>query len=428
MELLAVSSLPAPVWFVLFFKVLGFVLHQIFMHLWLVALPLALVLYWKGCEQGRRWASRVLRQMPFFITYGVNFGIVPLLFIQLLYPQPFYTATILMAWHWMLVIVLLIPAYYGVYLYSFGLKKAEAEQSPMPRWRTCCGWLASLLFLGIGFLFVNALVLTAHPGTWDALWQSKNVAGAATGLGSAIRDAVLFPRWFMTFGLAFGTVAAWTLFDRFWLMKDAGEDYAKWTNRFCKILAITGAVIFTIAWCVFMFNALPEDARKSMFSFLCVIPTLLSLAAPIACAVALFWFARKEQSRLYVGILPAAAQLGSLALVAIFRQILQCHELGEMVPLHEIAVRTEFGAMFLFLGTFVIGAGVVVWMLTSAAVGASKDAVVVNDAEAAISGVDADASTEPATEAEVADDEAADEDEADDEDDEMPADEDEEST
>ena len=62
-----------------------------------------------------------MAQMPIIMAMGINFGIVPLLFIQVGFYQIFYPATVLMAWSWLAVIVLLIPAYYGVYVYAFGL-------------------------------------------------------------------------------------------------------------------------------------------------------------------------------------------------------------------------------------------------------------------------------------------------------------------
>ncbi len=86
-----------------------------------------------------------MAQMPVIIAVGINFGIVPLLFVQVGFAKVFYPATILMAWFWLAVIVLLMPAYYGVYLYAYGL--AEARAKPMPRWKRAAGWLAAVLFL-----------------------------------------------------------------------------------------------------------------------------------------------------------------------------------------------------------------------------------------------------------------------------------------
>ena len=84
-----------------------------------------------GSEHGRRFGSRLMAQMPVIIAMGINFGIVPLLFIQVGFGQVFYPATILMAWFWFSVIVLLVPAYYGVYLYAYGLAGAGRANAPL---------------------------------------------------------------------------------------------------------------------------------------------------------------------------------------------------------------------------------------------------------------------------------------------------------
>ena len=95
----------------------------------------ALLLRFRSNEHARRFAARLLRQMPVIVAVGVNLGIVPLLFLQLAYYRFFYPATILMAWFWLAIIGLLIPAYYGVYVYAFGLSRESnvaATAAPSP--------------------------------------------------------------------------------------------------------------------------------------------------------------------------------------------------------------------------------------------------------------------------------------------------------
>ena len=115
--------LPAPPWFIVVMKTIGFALHAVPMNLWYAGILVAMLLAVLGGEHGRRFSARLMRQMPVIIALGINFGIVPLLFIQVGYGSVFYPATILMAWPWFLVVVLLLPAYYGVYVYGHGLAK-----------------------------------------------------------------------------------------------------------------------------------------------------------------------------------------------------------------------------------------------------------------------------------------------------------------
>ena len=184
-------GLPAPVWFIELFKWLGFTLHAVPMNLWYAGIIVAMLLTPSGSEHGRRFSARLMAQMPVIIAMGINFGIVPLLFIQVGFGPVFYPATILMAWFWFSVVVLLVPAYYGVYLYAYGLAEPAAA---MPRWKRAAGWLAALLFITIGFIFANAMSLMENMKAWPELWQQHSFHGAALGTALNIgRSAALAP-------------------------------------------------------------------------------------------------------------------------------------------------------------------------------------------------------------------------------------------
>ena len=99
------GGLPAPLWFIQFFKIVGFTLHVLMMNLWFVGLPAALAMFIIGGKSGRAWSRRFLQQLPTIVAFGINFGIVPLLFLQTAYYKAFYTGTVLMAWPWLMVLL-----------------------------------------------------------------------------------------------------------------------------------------------------------------------------------------------------------------------------------------------------------------------------------------------------------------------------------
>ena len=137
-------GLPVPLWILLALKVFGFFLHLIFMNLWVAGLPTALYLL----RSKPAVAERLFQALPFFMAFGINAGIVPLLFLQTIYPQFFYPATILQAWFWFFVIPLLLVAYYAVYLASFG------------KFRVAAAFTATVLLSIIGVMFSSAMTLT----------------------------------------------------------------------------------------------------------------------------------------------------------------------------------------------------------------------------------------------------------------------------
>ena len=362
------EPLPAPFWFIQLFKVLGFTLHMVPMHLWYAGLLVAVGLYAFSGEHGRRFASRLASQMPVIVALGINFGIVPLLFLQLAYAKAFYPATILMAWFWLAIIALLIPAYYGVYLYAFGLRNDGAGMTPL---RRRAGWAAAAMFLMIGFIFANGLSLMTNVGAWLKLWTRHSVGGAATGTALNLADATLWPRWLLMFGLALGTTAVWAVVDAAWLAARESEDYKRWVRQFAFRVAVVGAVWTTSAgtWYVFrMFyvygwspgGILDQVLMSSVPRFFL---TAITAASPWF-AVVLLWLSRRgEIGRLEAAAI-GAAQCVTLALNAISRQIVQNLELKtRLFNVADRRVQTDWGPLAMFLVALVAGAAVVAWIL-----------------------------------------------------------------
>ncbi|MBE6424762.1 MAG: hypothetical protein E7029_01995 [Planctomycetaceae bacterium] len=359
-ETTALQPLAAPLWFIIFFRILGFVLHALLMNLWLVGIPLALLLNRSRNRNARRWSSRLLRQMPVFIAFGINFGIVPLLFIQYLYGRTFYSATILMAWHWLAIIALLLPAYYGIYHYAFALKK---DPDTIPGYTRAAGWIASIFFIIIGFVFVNALTLTAEPEMWKSLWLAHNSAGASVGTGSAVLNPEIWPRLGMMISLAFGTLAAWTLCDRsISSSKEESDavpetDYHTWSAHCARILGGVGMAGFIV--CALTFTS--QLAQGSSLDAPLPALTNVWLAGPVLTFLALLFLAGRNGK--FAAFLTLLIQIVSLSVFACVRLWIQSLQLESHLPLSQFTVKTDLGPMCLFLGTFVFGVLLLSWML-----------------------------------------------------------------
>jgi hypothetical protein len=383
------AGMPAPIWFVQFFKALGFTLHMVPMNLWFAGLLLALWLHWRGGPHGRCFAGRLIKQMPVIVALGVNFGIVPLLFIQLAYYKVFYPATILMAWYWLAIVVLLIPAYYGIYIYAWGLaggpgardegrgtrdedgERGASAPCCLPAWRIAAGWISMCLFLTIGFLFTNGLSLMEHVSRWPELWAGHNEAGAALGTALNIGDPTLWPRWLLMFGLALGTTAVWIVFDAEWLAwRVTDESYRRWAWKFASML-YTVALLWTAAvgsW--YVFDRWPAEVYKTMFKMPLLPLTLATGAAmglPWATMLAAArWCPAKHRSAALLALL----QLGVLGVNAVSRQTVQNLNLlnlsNKEKPYLDVwnqPLAVQWSPLWMFLIAFVLGAIVVAWML-----------------------------------------------------------------
>jgi len=185
-------GLPAhPLWFVVLLHV-TFLLHLLFMNATLGGTLIAcglnvlalrrgrsadspLTLSVKGSEVGRREAAselaRVLHQaIPISTSLAITFGVAPLLFVQVLYGQFFYTAFVFMGPTWLAALVALLLAFYAVYLVAYHgsnrllPKRGRWDDQPGRRLAVSC--VAAVLLLAVAWVFTQNHVLSLHPGRW----------------------------------------------------------------------------------------------------------------------------------------------------------------------------------------------------------------------------------------------------------------------
>ena len=98
--------------------------------------------------------KEISQKNTFIIAFTINFGVAPLLFLQVLYGNLFYTSSILMAVYWMSVIFLLITAYYSAYIYKFNFESMNIRttiESKIP------GYSEITEKIAVGFLYSTEL-------------------------------------------------------------------------------------------------------------------------------------------------------------------------------------------------------------------------------------------------------------------------------
>jgi hypothetical protein len=324
-------GLAAPVWLLLTLKVSGFFLHLIFMNLWVAGLPAALCLL----RSRPAVAERLFRALPFFMAFGINAGIVPLLFLQVLYPQFFYPATILQGWFWFAVIPMLMIAYYAVYLASFN------------KFRVAAALIATVLLSIIGLMFSSAMTLTANPQEWPKIFIDSAQGGAVHGRYLYFNLEVLL-RFLLVVGMAFGTLAAYFALVAEWFAKDASY---KADLRSLVPLYLLGAVVYGVAGTVYGWSIME------------MIPPLgLAVAGAGMLAGALFAAAYSRYPSRAKAAALIAAQLVVLASNAIVRQSVQFRELVRWYDPHLAPMRGEWGSFIFFVVSLVIGIAIVAWI------------------------------------------------------------------
>lgn len=338
-------GLPAPVWFLLALKVFGFWVHMIFMGLWFAGLIVALLLFVSNGPY-RLLSLRLMNRMPIILAFGINAGIVPLLFMQVLYPQFFYTSTILQAWYWFSVIVLIVIAYYGIYYYAYNINRPERRKTAI-----LVGWLATVIFLFLGLVFSTEMQFLVTPERWvDFTYPS--IGG--TVLGNALAfDGIAIQRYLMVFGLSLPTVAAYFVFDRHFLLTDNKVSSQNFKGL---ILGLTflGLVIFGTASLPYLRHIQPFLKGLGLWK------TLAGLGPFLAFVTGFTYVVRPGKTT--AGLLVLSQTL-SLLFNAITRQIVQVRELSAYTDLSRLPLNLQLSPIALFLVAFVIGLIVLYYLL-----------------------------------------------------------------
>ncbi|HEY4759284.1 MAG TPA: hypothetical protein VIH42_01755, partial [Thermoguttaceae bacterium] len=229
-------------------------------------------------------------------------------------------------------------------------------------WRRAAGWVSAIFFIVIGFIFANGLSLMDHVDRWEEIWSNNNVAGAATGLGHNVGDPTLWPRWLMMFGLALGTTAVWMLVDMGFLYRNASDEFKAWAWNYAKKLYTLSMIWAAAAGTWYVFGTWSAELYKAMFTFPLIVLTVLTALAPGLPWIMIVTEKSCPAKRpLIAGI--AVAQFGVLAINAISRQVVQNINLGKVFDVFSQKVDVQWGPMAMFLIAFVLGLGVVAWMI-----------------------------------------------------------------
>jgi len=105
-------------------------------------------------------AVAISGKLPTTFALAVNFGVAPLLFLQVLYGHLFYTSAVLSAVWWLSVIVLLIAGYYSLYIHQF---RNKGGSSGLPGFL----FLALLLILCVSLVLTSVLATMETPFNWS---------------------------------------------------------------------------------------------------------------------------------------------------------------------------------------------------------------------------------------------------------------------
>lgn len=193
-------ALPAPYWVLKSLLILTFILHIIAMNFLLGGGVIALFAKWKAKRKPEylEMYSLIKSKLPNFMAATITLGVAPLLFLQVIYGQYFYTSSVIIGWLWLSVVLILIIAYYGLYYSAMNKGKSATAGT----WVLLSSLL--LLFL-IGFIYSNNFTLMITPASW-----AEKYFADPSGLSLNMEEHTLYSRYihFMIAAVSFGGLFA----------------------------------------------------------------------------------------------------------------------------------------------------------------------------------------------------------------------------
>lgn len=177
-------------WLVLY--LLTWALHAVFVSYVLVGSGYALVQTLRKAEDPI--AERARDLLPFMLGCGITAGVAPLLFLQLLYQERFYTANLLLGPRWGAVVPALITGFYALYL---------AKATERRRLRLLALATATGAFLFVAWSWTELHLLMRDEPAWIAMY----------GAGDRLYEqSAVIPRlviWLGAMPILFATFSLW---------------------------------------------------------------------------------------------------------------------------------------------------------------------------------------------------------------------------
>ncbi len=295
--------------------------------------------FWRG-DDVMPLNTHIAKTLPYSIAFTINFGVAPLLFLQVLYGQFFYTSSILMGVYWLSIFGILIVSYYAAYIY-----RLVDDRGGMGRLYIAA---VVLLLLGVSLLFSNNVSIMQMPEVWAGYFSDR--AGGMLNFS----DPALLPRYlhFMASAVAIGGLAIALYFE---IRKRRGAtDGDEWIKLGCNWFTYATIINFGIGF--WFLGALPEAAYDpatlgGKIFFILIVGSVVTIIPSVVYA---------QTGR----IIPATGwALVTVLLMTLARDILRLTYLKPYFSLSELPRVSQYSPFIIFLLAVLGGVYLVGWML-----------------------------------------------------------------
>jgi len=347
------TPIPGPPWLFHGLLVFTFILHALFMN---VALGGTMLAWFAQLGSGGRagdprttLAQRMMGINAYAISLAITTGVAPLLFVQVLYQQYFYSGTILVGWAWLLFLVMLTLGYYAAYAYKFRGAPARGAGGT--------GWLAvaSVMFFLIAMVHVAVNLVHSQPDRWAVF---------ADNPWAVLADPAYFPRLFHFVLAALGVsglVAVW------WAVRQAARGIDLAQNTAIARYAWTwvlGTTLLQVADGFLLLLVLPRPVLLGLMrgGVATIVPLTLAILLGIGLLMMLARVSNPVEHRGTVNGTVGAMAL-TIAIMSITRHQVRALYLEPHTSGQALATASQWGNFALFALLLVVALATVAFMV-----------------------------------------------------------------
>lgn len=300
----------------------------------------------RGGERAPEPVSGILRDwLPFALGAAITAGVAPLLFLQILYKESFYTSSLLLFNRWMAIVPVLIIGFYALYL----AKSARAKRW-RPLFRAAIPMVAFGCFVFVAYSWTESHLLALDHGTWARFYVDGKLVylDRAVPLRAVVWVGGAFP--------IMAAALAWQLLDA----QQRGDDRVASAGKRLAMIAFGGLVVALVAAFAYR-DTLSPAAREALTSPMAR-PYLIVGALGAVMTVA-GWAWQLRQVRLARGPIALAGSGSLLMIVAavVLREALRVasHDMERLAVVHRRA--SEAGGMPVFLFFLLLNGAAITW-------------------------------------------------------------------
>jgi len=328
------EAVPVPPLILIFLEQLFFLIHIILVNS-ILGVGLILLYKWKRTVDFFDINRPLARRIPIFFALAINMAIPALLFLQVVFGHLFYSSSVLMGTFWILIIPILIIAYYSSYFHykKFGVSQ-YAKYSLI---------LMISLVLYVAFILVNNLSMMEMPEKWSLYFSER---GGTILLWSV---SSIYPRFlhFIVASLAVGGIVY-----AFYFSKKSNSE----KNAMDGIRIFAYATMVQMAVGVWFLVSLPESIMLKFMGRDSV--ATLVLVAGIGTAVLSVILAFKNNLKGTLIFL-----LITLIAMVINRYNLRIFSLEDKFSPTSLEISPQWDVFVLFVVILLIGVGVLFYMV-----------------------------------------------------------------